>query len=478
MNFSRPLPKYTFTGIRGYVLAALLLCGNALVAQDNNKTQQTYSFSLKQAVDYAINNKPAVQNAVLDEKIAQKKVNEITGIGLPQVNGSVEFNDFLQLPTQFLPDFISPSVYGVLIKEGVIGPEKFPQGDPALFPVQFGTKYTASAGVTISQLIFDGSYIVGLKASKTYVDLARKNAQRSKTETAAEVTKAYYGVIVNQRRLDIIDANITRLSKAYNDTKALNEQGFVEKIDVDRLSVTLNSLEVEKLKLQNFISLSNYLLKFQMGMPVDAQLTLTDSITETNFAPQAADKIDFNKRIEYSMLQTQKTLLTLDMKRHRSGYLPSLVAFGSFSTQAQRNEFNFFDGNEQWFRTAVVGGKLTVPIFDGLQKRARIQQSKISLQKAENDITSLENAIALDVTNARLMYENTTKTLETQRKNMELAQEIARVAQIKYNEGVGSNLEVVSAEAALKEAQTSYFNALYDVIISQVDLQRATGTLY
>ncbi|MGZ5303245.1 MAG: TolC family protein, partial [Bacteroidia bacterium] len=392
-------------------------------------------------------------------------------------NASLEFNDFLKLPTSFLPDFISPSVYGVLIKEGVLTPDKFPQGDPALFPVQFGTKYTATAGVTISQLIFDGSYIVGLKASKTYVDLARKNARRSKIEAAAEVTKAYYGVIVNQRRLDIIDANITRLSKAYNDTKALNEQGFVEKIDVDRLSVTLNSLEVEKQKLQNFISLSNYLLKFQMGMPVDAQLTLTDSISEINFVPQSADKIDYTKRIEYAMLQTQKNLLTLDLQRHRSGYLPSLVAFGSLSTQAQRNEFNFFKGGE-WYETALIGGKLSVPIFDGLQKRARIQSSKISLQKTDNDISSLENAIALDITNAKLMYENTNKTLEIQRKNMELAQEIARVAQIKYKEGVGSNLEVVSAEAALKEAQTSYFNALYDVIISQVDLQRATGTLY
>ncbi len=468
--------KHILSQVKTYFIAVLLLASAQASAQNNNSTQ-SYSFSLKQAVDYAIANKPAVKNAVLDEKIARKKVNEITGIGLPQLNGTAEFNDFLQLPTSFLPDFISPSVYGVLIKEGVLTPDKFPQGDPALFPVQFGTKYTAQAGVTLSQLIFDGSYIVGLRASKTYVDLARKNTQRTRIETAAEVTKAYYGVIVNERRLSLIDANITRLTKAFNDTKALNEQGFVEKIDVDRLAVTLNSLEVEKQKLQNFIKLSHYLLKFQMGMPVDAQLTLTDSISETNFVPQPDDKPDYTKRIEYSLLQTQKTLLTLDMQRHKSGYLPSLVAFGSANTQAQRNEFNFFEGGD-WFQTAVIGARLTIPIFDGLQKHARIQQAKISLQKTDNDMYALENAIALDINNARLMYENTTRTLEIQRKNMELAQEIVRVAQIKYNEGIGSNLEVVTAESSLKEAQTNYFNALYDVVISQVDLQRAKGTLY
>ncbi|RYD78292.1 MAG: TolC family protein [Sphingobacteriales bacterium] len=477
MLFSKHIFSYKRTRVIFLLAGFSLLSGNILRAQQNNSTQ-TYAFSLKQAIDYAIQNKPAVKNALLDETIAQKKVNEITGIGLPQLNGSLEFNDFLKLPTSFLPDFISPSIYGVLAKEQLIDPGKVPTGEPALFPVQFGTKYTASAGLTLSQLIFDGSYIVGLKASKTYVDLSRRNTQRTKIETATQVTKAYYTVIVNERRLNLIDANVTRLTKIFSDTKALNEQGFVEKLDVDRLSVTLNSLEIEKQKLQNFIELSRYLLKFQMGMPVDAQLTLTDSISESNFAALTDDKNDYTKRVEYGLLQTQKKLYTLDMQRHKSTYLPSVAAFGSVSTQAQRNEFNFFDSDEKWFQTAVIGGKVSIPIFDGLQKRARIQQSRLNIQKTDNDILNLESAIALDIANSRLMYENATKTLETQRKNMELAQEIVRVTNIKYTEGVGSNLEVVNAEASLKESQTNYFNALYDVIISQVELSRARGTLY
>jgi outer membrane protein TolC len=446
-------------------------------------SQDQSSFSLKQAVDYAIQNNSAVKDANLDMKISQKKVVEVRGIGLPQVNGSAELDDYFKKPVILFPDVFSPAVYGVLASEKLINQQQYQEGLAAAAgrppqAVSFQPTYNATYGVSASQLLFDGSFFIGLKAAGTYVDLSRKNLTAAKIDVAANVTKAYYGVLVARRRMGLIDASIQRLEKNYHDIQAMYKNGLVEKLDVDRLSVSLNNLQVEKQNVQNLIDLSETLLKFQMGMPINNSIMLTDSLAETNLpAPQMVNPAP-EKRIEYSQLQTALTLQSLTIKASQMGYLPSLVAFGSYTRQAQRNEFNIFEGGQPWYTIGIVGLKATVPIFDGLQKSARIQQGKLTMMKLNNDLDNLKNAIAMQTANANIQYENNYKTLQMQRKNLELAQEVVRVTQIKYEQGVGSNLEVVNAEASLKEAQTNYFGALYDLLISQVDLAKATGSLY
>jgi outer membrane protein TolC len=285
-------------------------------------------------------------------------------------------------------------------------------------------------------------------------------------------------VLVANKRMGLIDANLSRLEKSYHDLQAMYKNGLVEKLDVDRLEVSLNNLQIEKQKVQNLIDLSTNLLKFQMGMPINQTVAITDSLAENNIAEPKEVAADPTKRIEYSQMQVAMALQSLDIKRNQFSYFPSLAAFGSFSRQAQRNEFNIFNSGEDWFNIGIVGVKMTVPIFDGLQKSARIQQGKLSLMKLNNDLDNLKNAIALETANANVQYENNYKTLQNQRRNLDLAKEVVRVTQIKYEQGVGTNLEVVNAEASLKEAQTNYFGALYDLLISQVDLMKATGTLY
>lgn len=446
--------------IRIPVLAALLAAAPLISAySQESEMPANNAFSLQQAIDYAITHQPAVQNALIDEQIAKQQVNEIRGIGLPQVSGSFDVNNFIELPTQLIPG-------------------EFFGGQPGTFiPVQFGTKYNATAGVSASQLIFDGSYIVGLQASKTYQELAQKMTTRTKIETVEQVTKAYYAVLVNEKNIGLIDANIQRLRKIYEDTKVMNEAGFVEKLDVDRLEVTLNNLEATRSQVQNGVALMYQLLKFQIGLPVGTAITLTDTLKENFEAPEAG-LADPGKRIEFSLLQTQRKLHELDLKRHRFGYLPSLAAFGSLSYAAQRNEFDIFDPDGSWYETSLIGAKLSVPIFDGFQKHARIQRSKLNIQKTDNDMNALRNGISLGVNSASIQYSNAHRMLSLQKQNLELAREVVRVTEIKYNEGVGSNLEVVDAETSLREAQTNYFKALYDLYIAQIDLQKAQGTLY
>ena len=439
-------------------------------------TKEVMQLSLSQAIDYALSHKSEVVDAQIDQKIATQKVREITGSGLPQLNGSFELQDFIVRPTTVFPDFLSPAVYGVLIKENLVPSSHFPEGGASI-PVQFGTKYNGTIGVSASQMVFDGSFLIGLKAAKVYTQLAQKMTDRTRIDVVENITKAYYGIIINYEHKKLLEANLARLQKIYDDTKAYNEAGFAEKIDVDRLKVQLTNLSVENEKVERMLEISRDLLKFQMGMLVTSEIKLTDTLSYTAIAEEANAKIDYNNRIEYSIVKTQEQLYALDVKRNQAGYLPSINAYGTLSSQALRNDFTIFDAGQQWYASFILGAKLNVPIFDGFQKSARIQQAKLNLLKANNDENNLKNAIDFQVSSSQITYDNAVKTMEEQKQNMNLAQDVARVSQVKYKEGVGSNLEVVTAETELREAQSNYFDALYNLIIARTDLLKAEGKL-
>lgn len=430
-------------------------------SSQQSSNSANYHFSLQQAVDYALQNQSQVQNAGLDEKIARNQMKEIRAMGLPQVSGSFDVHDFLDIPTSLIPGEFFGAPAGTYI------------------PVKFGTQYSSTAGIDVSQLVFDGSYIVGLQASKVFLELTKKATTRTKIETASTVTKAYYSVLVNEERMVLLTANIERIKTLMDATKVLNENGYAENIDVDRITLTYNNLVTEKEKIQRLVKLSNALLKYQMGMDQAAALTLSDQLANISFSSDssAINAFDYNNRIEYSLLQTQLKLSSLDLKRYKMSYLPSVVLYGSFSRQAQRNEFDFFDTSQDWYPTSIVGLKMSVPIFDGLQKNYQVQKAKLNIQKNKNDVAFLQQSIDLELKSALTTLQNSVVSLNAQKKNIELAEEIYRVTKIKYEQGVGANLEVLNAETSLKESQVNYFNALYDALISKVDFEKAKGAL-
>jgi len=447
-----------FKKFRKFICAAAL-AGVSFHAQA--QSGESYSFSLQQAVDFALQNHASVKNAYIDREIAHRKVNELIGVGLPQIEAGFDLQKFLDIPTTFIPG------------------EFFDEESGTFIPVQFGQPYNATAGLTATQLVFDGSYLVGVQASKTYEELSEKTYKQTKIETAVAVSKAYYNVLVNAERMALLDANVKRVSKLKDDTKALYENGFVEKIDNDRIEVTYNNLVVEKNKTGKLLGIAKDYLKFQMGMNPDSALELTDKLENIQFdeAIPVESKSDFNNRIEYSILQTSKRLYELDLKRNRFQFLPSLVAYGSFSYIASRNEFNIFNPDFRWYPTSIIGAKITLPIFDGLQKHQRIQQSKLNLEKINNNFKMLEQGITLETKTAQTHLQNAIESLETQRKNRALAEEVVRVSKVKYDQGVGSNLEVLNAETSLKEAETNYYSALYDALIAKTDYAKARGTV-
>lgn len=441
-----------------YKYLTLILCLFSITDVRAQLTDTVAHFSLQEAIEYAQRNQSSIQNAKIDEEIAANTVKQTVGIGLPQVSGNLNFNDFLKVPTNLLPG------------------EFFGQPGTQV-PVQFGVKYQSSFGLELNQLLFDGTYLVGLQASKTYRELSSKSLKRSRIETAVAVSKAYYSVLVSNEQLSLLDANLLRLKKTLNDTKALYTNGFVEKIDVDRLTVLNNNLETERENVIRLLDLNLNLLKFQMGMSIQSKLTLKDSIAGLQVvqAFAASDTSAYKNRIEYSLLETQKKLNELDLKRYKSQFLPSLSAFGSTSQSLQSNNFGtLFDRS---FPTTVIGFRLAVPIISGGIKLYQVRNAKLEILKTQNNLFNLKNGISLEVEQAQTTYRNGLKSLENQNRNMELAQEVLRVTKIKYEQGVGSSIEVTTAETSLKEAQNNYINALYDLLINKVNMDKASGKI-
>ena len=441
-----------------YKYFALIFClftGFSVKAQ---LTDTVAHFSLQEAIDYAQNHSNSILNAKLDQDIAGNTVRQTIGIGLPQVSGNANFSDFIKVPTNLLPG------------------EFF--GKPGTqVPVQFGVKYQSSAGLELNQLLFDGTYIVGLQASRTYKELSSKNLKRSRIETAVAVTKAYYSVLVSNEQLSLLDANLIRLKKSLNDTRALFKNGFVEKIDADRLTVLNNNLETERENVIRLLALNVNLLKFQMGMSIQSKLTLKDSIAglQVEQTLAGADTSAYQNRIEYSLLETQKKLNELDLKRYKSQFLPSLSAFGNTSRSLQSNSFTELFNRS--FPTTVIGIRLSVPIISGGIKLYKFRNAKLEILKTQNNLIHLRNGINLEIEQAQTTYQNGLKSLENQKRNMELAQEVLRVTKIKYEQGVGSSIEVTSAETSLKESQNNYINALYDLLINKVNMDKASGKI-
>jgi outer membrane protein TolC len=350
-----------------------------------------------------------------------------------------------------------------------------------LIAAKFGVTNSGSTSVGVNQLLFDGTYLLGLKASEVYKDLSVKNLTQSKQQVAENVTKAYYGILVNEKRLSILQANVGRLDTLLKETRALNAQGFVEKIDVQRLEVQANNLRTELENVYRLQELSYSLLKFQMGYPMETPIRLAETLEQIELSHRLLEDQDvpfnYGNRIEYSILKTQESLAELDLKSIKAGYLPRLVAGANYGYNAGANSFGDLVSNP-WFDNATISFGIQIPIFDGYSKKYKAIQSANNLQKVRQSFDLLKSSIDLQRSQSIISLKNALESLKEQKANLDLANEISRVTRVKYTQGVGSNLEVLNAETSIKESQANYFTALYNALIAKVELAKSNGTLY
>ena len=433
---------------------ASLLISQVITAQATN------NFSAQQTVEYGLKNAVQVKNALLDILVQEQSNRDITSAAYPKINATGTFNDYLNIPTSLLPG-------------------EFFGGAPGTFiPVKFGTKYSSSAGVAFSQILFDGQVFVGLQARKTSIDFRKKAAEVTEENIKANIYKVYYQLVVSKTQVELLDANIGRLQKLDHDTREIYKNGFAEKLDIDKLTVQIANLETEKMKVLNNITYGYNGLKVLIGMPFKDSLVLTDYLSNDQIKADVLTASDYkyNERKDFQLLELNSKLNAYNIKRYKLSQIPTLNFNANYSKQAQRSKFDFLKGGD-WFTTSYIGLNLSIPIFNGFSTRAKIAQSKLELQQTQNQIEGLKLTIDNEVEAGKNNFRVATATMDNQKKNMALAELVYEQTKKKYEIGTGSSTEINTAQVDLQTAQSNYITSLYDAIIAKVDLLKALGRL-
>ena len=441
-----------------------MLTGTCLpiYAQQKDSLPQTHAFTAKEAVDYALANAVQVKNALIDIELQRQTNKQITAAALPQVNGNASLTDYLSIPTQLIPAEFTGGQAGTY------------------FPIKFGTKYSAVYGADLRQLLFDGQVFVGLMARKASIKNAVLAADITKEQIKANVYKIYYQLVVGQRQIGTLDANIANYENLLHDTKEIYKNGFAEKLDVDKVQVQLSNLQTQKLKAQNQIDAGKEGLKFLMNIPQQDLLVLTDTLSDEELKSDILDSgFSYEDRKEFQQLETGIALGKLNVKRYQLSKIPTLSVAFNFNQNAQRTQFNFLKGgsNYPWFSTSFITFSLSVPIFDGGARNANIAAARLNLLQMNNNMDQLKSSIENDVAQSRINMKSAILTMDVQKKNISLAQEVYNSTRLKFEQGLGSNQEISTAQTDLVTAQNNYYSSLYDAIIAKIDFLKAAGKL-
>jgi outer membrane protein len=442
-------------------MVLLLLAGvQSAKAQDSAKTTR-HDFSVQQAIDYANKNNVQVRNALLEVKVQEQTNREYTGMAYPQVHGSGSLTYNANLPVSLIPaEFLggTPGTY-----------EKF----------AFGVKWNATAGVSLSQIIFDGQVFTGLQARNTLLEFQLKNVEVTEEMIKANIYKVYYQLVVSKTQIELLNANIARLEKLQHDTKVMYDNGFAERLDIDKLAVQLANLQTEKTNALNQISNGYLGLKTLLGMPVQDELVLTDTLSDdmVKGGILEAAGFDYSQRKEFQYANLGLRLKEYDMKRYKQSKIPTLTLNGYYNKNAQRNKFNFFKSGGDWFDISAFTLNLNIPIFTGFAANARIARAKLAMQQTQNEIEALKLNIDNEIQTAGNNFSSAISSLDYQQKNMALAEKVYEQTKKKFEVGTGSQIEITNAQTDLKGAQTNYITALYNAIIARIDFLKATGKL-
>lgn len=434
------------------ITAGTLTGASILPAQDN--AVEPVSYSLQEAVDYAVANNTNAQNARLDVLSADKRVWEATATGLPQVNASVNYNNNLSLATTLIPDFF---------------------GDPSdKIEVQFGTKHFATAGVAASQMIFNGSFIVGLQTAKIFKEFSNANRELTEQQVKEAVTQGYYIVLLSENTLEALRGNLDNMRITFNETRELYKSGFVEEIEVDQLEVTMTDLENAVLSMERQLVASRSLLKYQMGLDLREEIKLKDRledfVEELDYQVLMTYEMDVESNLNYQILKDQERLAYMDMKLKQTEYMPNLSAFFSLDFTAQRDEFNLFDTGENWYNASAVGLSFNIPIFSSGLRMAGVAQKRIAYEQAQNTREFTAQGLKVEFMQAQYDLANAYEKFNREKKNLKLSQKVINTTETKYNEGLVSSLELTQVNDQFLQTLSNYTSAMVELLNAKVSL--------
>jgi len=432
-----------------------------IVASAQNPVQ----LSLRDALKYALNANQDARKAKLDVENSEYQIDEVRSRALPQVNGSAGLTYNAILQKSALPN--------------IFGPNPNPN-ETVLIP--FGQKWNANAGLSVSQTLFDKSVLTGLDAAKAAREFSKLSAQLTEDQVIEQVATTYYQVLVQRHQIAVVDSTIKNTQKVQRILQGQYANGLAKKIDVDRIAVSISNLESNRQQLLNGVALLENQLKFFMGMPINTPVNIPEAEINS-IQPQAvgsAETLLVENRLEYKLLESQERLLGYQKESFKNEYYPSLSLSGNYSYQGIGNSVPLFKGQNQganWFNASAVSVNLRVPIFNGGATKSRIRQAEISIKKLKEEKENATLALNLAFENAKTQINNSIVTLNAQKKNVELAEEVYANSQNNYNNGLASLTDLLNAETSLTEANNNYSSALLNYRVAEIQLIKSQGQL-
>ena len=421
------------------------------------------SFSLKEAIDYALENNRTAKNANRDIEAAKQQKWETTATGLPQISASVDYQNFLKQQVSLIP-------------------AEFFGGAPGTFePITFGTKQNMNAVAKLNQKLFDGSYLVGLQSAKVFLEISNNAKIKTDLEVRKAVINAYGNVLLAEENVIILQRNRSVLQKNLEDLTKIYENGFEEEESVEQLQITLTSVESNLKNVSRLKDLAYQMLNITLGLDINNPTTLTDSLESLANQNLALDLLQAEPNIEntidYQIAENDKTSKELLLKYEKSKALPTLDAFINGGYVAYSDSFTFTDKDQKWFGSSLFGVSLNIPIFSSLGRSASSQRAKINLEKSQDNLIETEQKIALEIASAKSNYQFAIEEYDTKKQNLQLSERIEAKNQTKFFEGIASSFDLRQAQLQLYTAQQEFLQAMLDVINTKAELETVLNSI-
>ena len=433
-------------------LTLFLLISTSVFSQ-----QEIYRFSLKEAVDFALENNSISKNAARDVEIAKLQKWETTSTGLPQIKAAISYNNWLKQQISLIP-------------------AEFFGGEPGQFAeIAFGTKQTMNGTVTISQKIFDGSYLVGLQAAKVYLEISENAQEKTEIELRKMVAYAYGNVLLSEENLKIVNSNITLLESNVRELTMVYENGLIEEESVQQLKLTLSSLRSNQSYVRRLKTIAYQLFNNALGLELNTDLELTDDLDRliamyTSLAPlesirEVENVVDY--KIAFNDLKGKELLLKLE----KSKALPSIDAFLNGSYSGNSEQFTFLENSQNWFGASMFGVSMKIPIFSSFGRSASTKKARLNLEKSKSLLKDTSDKIKLEISRARSDYEFAVEDLDIKKEALELSEQIAQKNEVKFFEGLTTSFDLSQAQRQLYTAQQDYLLSMLNILIKRIDLE-------
>lgn len=447
--------------LRKYLIYAWVFILPFSLSAQSTEEKSSDKLSLKEAIEIGLKNNRNLQKAMLDEDKARFQRHEIRGAGLPQFSAYGNYNNFLEVFPQAVPG-------------GIFG------GNPdEIQVIALGVPQSLRAGFQLSQLIYSNSYLIGLKAARTGEEFYRLLAQQSEENVIHEIALNYLGTTQLHLQRESLLATIDQLSGLEKILQAQVQNDLARKVDLNRVTVNLIAVQAELENLDIVIFQRESYLKLIMGIPIDTEIALDLEVANNKetLLPLSTSGFDAKDRKDLQLIGLQEKLYNYEFKNIKAAQQPQLVGFADWNRNAFSQQFDFLTNGKVWYQGFLIGLKLEVPIFDGLQTRNRAAQTKVKLAQLDLDLEQAEQGAELEYLSATNKYRNSINTLLALDKNLKLSEDVLRETKLLYQEGLSPLTDLLQAETSNRQAQTNYNNQLIQVKISQLEILKSTGQI-